>query len=116
MLYRDFATVEAIDAEYNLGVRVPENAEFTDRWARESAAARDSLDCTLGLRFGPTNQEYLDIFPAGGASDQPSPVHVFIHGGYWRRFTAREFSFIAPTLVAAGVTVVVVNYALCPFV
>ena len=116
MLYRDFATVEAIDAEYNLGVRVPENAEFTDRWARESAAARDSLDCTLGLRFGPTNEEYLDIFPASGASDRHSPVHVFIHGGYWRRFTAREFSFIAPTLVAAGVTVVVVNYALCPAV
>lgn len=114
MLYRDFATVEDIDAEYNLGMRVPENATFTDRWASESAAAREALDCTLGMRFGPTVEEYLDIFPAAGAAGTSSPVHVFIHGGYWRRFTAREFSFVAPNLIEAGVTVVVVNYALCP--
>jgi arylformamidase len=45
-----------------------------------------------------------------------APVHVFIHGGYWRRFSARDHSFVAPPLVAAGVCVLVVNYALCPTV
>jgi arylformamidase len=114
MLYRDFATVEDIDAEYNLQPHVPESADITDRWTRESAVARDALDCALGMRYGPTTDEYVDIFPATGVDDAPAPVHVFIHGGYWRRFTAREFSFAAPKLVETGTTVVVVNYSLCP--
>ena len=62
--------------------------------------ARTSLPCRLGVPYGPTRDEYLDIFP----SAERAPVHIFIHGGYWRRFTAREHSFVAPPLVAAGVT------------
>ena len=64
------------------------------------------------MRYGPTLAEYCDVFPAGPAA----PVHVFIHGGYWRRFSARDHDFVVPQLVAAGLTVVVVNYALCPIV
>ncbi len=112
MLYRNFATTDDLDAEYNLAARVPESAEIASRWAQESAHARKSLDCALGVRFGPTVEEYVDIFPAKGNAD--APVHMFIHGGYWRRFGARDFSFIAPKLVEAGVTVVISNYALCP--
>ena len=44
----------------------------------------------------------MDIF---SAARSPAPVHLFIHGGYWQRFSAREFSFVARTLVAAGTTV-----------
>ena len=43
-----------------------------------------------------------------------APVHVFFHGGYWRSLSHREFSFIVDDLVNAGITVAVVNYALCP--
>jgi arylformamidase len=41
---------------------------------------------------------------------------MFIHGGYWRSLDKKRFSFVAPALVEAGVTVAVVNYALCPAV
>ena len=112
MLYRNFATTDDLDAEYNLSARVPESADIAGRWAQESAHARKSLDCALGVRFGPTVEEYIDIFPAKGNDN--APVHMFIHGGYWRRFCARDFSFIAPKLVEAGITVVISNYALCP--
>ena len=112
MLYRDFATVEDLDREYNLQLRVPEAPAIIERWARESEAARAKLGGALGVRFGPTVDEDLDIFPATGGGKRP--VHLFIHGGYWRRFTAREFSFVAPRLVEAGVCVAVSNYALCP--
>ncbi len=114
MPYRDFATVEDVDREYNLTLAVPEAGAITEGWATRSAEAREALDGALGVRFGPTRAEYLDIFAPAGSG--PSPVHVFIHGGYWRRFAARDFSFIAPPLVAAGAVVVVVNYELCPTV
>ncbi len=114
MIYRDLATVEDIDREYNLVQAVPDAVAIAESWAVRSAAARDSLDAALGVRFGPTRDEFLDIFAPPGPG--PSPVHVFVHGGYWRRFTARDFSFVAPSLVAAGAVVVVTNYALCPAV
>ena len=114
MIYRDFATAEDVDREYNLVQAVPDAGAVTDDWAARSAAAREALDSALGVRFGPTRDEYLDIFAPPGPG--PSPVHLFIHGGYWRRFTARDFSFVAAPLVAAGVVAVVTNYALCPTV
>ena len=58
-------------------------------------------------------------WPSIATSSPPAParpVHVFIHGGYWRRFSARDHDFVVPQLVAAGLTTVVVNYALCPIV
>jgi arylformamidase len=111
-LYREFTTQEEIDREYNPSADVPDSASRIEGWTARSAATRNSLPCRLGVSYGPTREEYLDVFPAGDGA----PVHVFIHGGYWRRFSAREHSFVAPLLVEAGIAVLVVNYALCPTV
>ena len=68
MLYRDFATLEALDAQYNLAAAVPEADDIIAAWAADSATARESLDAVLGVGFGPTMDETLDIFPAAGVS------------------------------------------------
>jgi arylformamidase len=39
---------------------------------------------------------------------------MFIHGGYWRALSSKEFSFVAAGMVPHGLTVAVMNYALCP--
>jgi arylformamidase len=39
---------------------------------------------------------------------------MFIHGGYWRSLDKKDFSFLAPPLVDAGISLAVVNYDLCP--
>lgn len=109
-LYRDFTSQDELDLEYDPGAIVPERTSIIEGWIARSERARAALPCETGLRFGPTVDEYLDLFPAGPGT----PLHVFVHGGYWRRFSAREHSFVAPALVARGVSVAVVNYALCP--
>ena len=110
-LYRNFTDQASIDAEYNPLLRITEAADIVRRWQQNSARARSVLSGHLGLRFGPTVQEYVDLFP----SENPNAaLHLFLHGGYWRRFSARDFSFIAPTLVNAGISVAIMNYALCP--
>jgi len=81
------------------------------RFGEQSAEARTRLRCIEGIAYGPTLDETLDVFPA----EQPaSPVFVFIHGGYWRRFAARDYHLVALGLVPLGVTTVVVDYSLCP--
>ncbi len=111
-LYRDFTSQEEIDAHYSVLSNVPDADDRIRGWAERSAEAARRLECRLDVRYGPTVAEYCDIYPAGAGA----PVHVFLHGGYWRRFSARDHAFVVPQLVAAGVSVVMVNYALCPAV
>ena len=112
-LYRDFATRAEIDAEYDVERSVPDFMHYARQYADGSEAARRTLDSRLGLRYGPTLDEHLDVFPAARRN---APILVFLHGGYWRILSARDFSFVASGPVAAGVTVAVVNYSFCPAV
>ncbi|WP_457155853.1 alpha/beta hydrolase, partial [Mesorhizobium sp. P5_C1] len=43
-------------------------------------------------------------------------VHMFIHGGYWRMFSKRDYSYVAETVTSAGAIAVIVDYALMPAV
>ncbi|HUD34567.1 MAG TPA: hypothetical protein VMR43_16405 [Variovorax sp.] len=78
-LYRDFETQERIDAEYDPARPVADRAAAMRHYAERSAHARATLACELGVPYGPTRAETLDIFPAGRPD---APVFVFIHGGY----------------------------------
>src|SRR5262249_35447997 len=80
-------------------------------FVQRSREARASRRCILDQRYGPTLDETLDIFPADG---KDAPVFVFLHGGYWRANTSKEFSCVALGLQTLRITPVVVNYSLCP--
>ena len=99
------------DLLYNPRLTVKEYPQIDERWQRDSEKARAHLDCYLDVPYGADASERLDIFRARGPS---KGLLMFIHGGYWRARDKREFSFIAPALADAGITVAVPNYALCP--
>jgi len=112
-LYREFATQAQIDAQYNPAIKLADPMAPAKHYVAQSALARQTLYCVPDVPYGPTLAETLDIFPA----DVPhAPVFVFLHGGYWRAFSSKEFSCVALGLQPLGITTVVVNYALCPFV
>src|ERR1700719_4748145 len=111
MLYRQFATQEEVDKEYDVEKSVPDFQRYAEFNINESKKARDELECLLDVPFGPTVEETLDIFPA---QDPDAPILVFIHGGYWRSNSSKEFSWVARGPVTLGFTVVITNYALCP--
>lgn len=115
-LYREFTTQEALDAAYNPSTTAADAAGHMASWTARSAATLERLQGEIGVRYGPTLAEYCDVFPAGASSSsgKAAPVHLFVHGGYWRRFSARDFAWVAEPLVRAGMTAVIVNYALCP--
>lgn len=106
-----------LDSQYNNRALVPEHQQHFDRWARESALARQSDRALLDLAYGHGAGETLDVFPAARKPGvPPAPVLVFIHGGYWRSLDKSDHSFLAPSFVRSGTCVVVPNYALCPAV
>lgn len=112
-LYREFTSIDELDMQYLPSATIMNTNEIFTRWGIESARARKFLDMKSGLRFGPTIDEYVDVFPCGTPM---APVHMFIHGGYWHSLSPKEFSFIASGLVECGITVVLNNYSLCPSV
>lgn len=112
-LYRNFETQAQIDAQYNPSLALAANEQPMQHFAAQAANARSTLRCELNVPYGPTLAETLDIFPA----DMPNaPVFVFIHGGYWRALSSKDFSGVALGLNPLGITTVVIDYALCPFV
>jgi arylformamidase len=117
VLYRGFASQAEIDAQYDVGALRPDYAEVGQRMAALSSDVRRAHPAArLGVRFGPTRDEHLDVFCSGDEDGPPRPVLVFIHGGYWRAGTAAAWSLVATGPLAHGIDVVVTNYSLAPAV
>ncbi len=111
MLYHGYDKA-GLDAQYNLRERVPDFETHYAGWRQWSDRAADSLPCHLDLAYGPSDAETLDLFVPDNADG--APVHVFIHGGYWRAMDKADFRYMAEGLVPYGSIVAVVNYALIP--
>jgi arylformamidase len=110
-LYRQFQNQHEIDEQYDVERSVPDFTVYARHYTDESRLARHRLRCELDVPFGATREETLDIFPA---RERNAPVFMFIHGGYWRMLSSKEFSCVALGLNQLGITTVVMNYALCP--
>jgi len=100
-----------LGSQYNNRALVPDHPRYFARWAETSARARETLECRLDIAYGNAPGEKLDFFPAKRGD---GACMTFIHGGYWRSLDKKDFSFLAPPWVEAGVSVAVVNYDLCP--
>jgi arylformamidase len=102
-----------LDIELNARATVPDIGPFIRAYADESARMRKELSCQIGVKYGPSADERMDIFlPHKGRA--PAPIFVFIHGGYWRLLDAADSSFMAHTFVERGACVIALNYGLAP--
>jgi arylformamidase len=90
-------------------VTVPDFPLWEPRYIALSAAAPAPDE---RIRTGPDPVQGVDRTATG----RPSHALVFIHGGYWRKYTAREFAFVAATARAADATFWNVDYRLMPVV
>ncbi len=113
-LYRHYDQ-EALDAQINLRARWPDFQDHFDRWAADSAAARQVLSGRLDLVYGGSAGQKLDLFPARNADGAgPPPLLAFIHGGYWQALDKSDYSYLAPPFVDAGIAFASLNYDLAP--
>lgn len=105
-------TPQEHELQYNPQKACPDFERF--RKAREPANARalSGLARHADIAYGDHPLRTLDIYPAAGNGS--APVHIFLHGGYWRAQDKASFAFIAGTLVPEGITTVIANYELCP--
>ena len=110
VVYRGLRKDE-MEFHFNPRVAVPDYPRLAEERAKVSAAVRSNLKSWLNVPYGKSPRQVLDIFPAERTN---APVQLYIHGGYWRGGSKDDSSFIAPTFVKAGATLVLLEYDLCP--
>ncbi|MCB1971167.1 MAG: alpha/beta hydrolase [Geminicoccaceae bacterium] len=112
-LYREFTDQESLDKAYNPSLGEPRGLASVSGWAARSAVVR-GREGFRRIPFGPTVEEAINWHRPDAVPSVGAPVHLFIHGGYWRAFSANDHDFVAPAFTAAGYLVGIVDYALCP--
>lgn len=115
-VYADF-TQEQLDWQYNNRERVDGHAEIMASYAARGDNFIKTAPHVFDLPFGTSAAELVDVYPAtyaDGEDNGPAPVLIYFHGGYWFSRHKDDFRFIPAGFAPAGVTVVVVNYALIP--
>lgn len=104
-------TAQQLAEQYNARAAVSDHEKMFEEWRLRSADYRRQSKCELDIPYATTERGTLDLFLPQQAE---SPVHMFIHGGYWRAMDKSDFSFLAKGLVDRGTLVAIVNYGRCP--
>lgn len=78
-----------------------------------SNATRARFRSQLDVPCGKAPRQKLDLFfPPGEIAN--APVHMFIHGGYWRAQVKEDYAFVADGIIAAGAIAAILEYTLMP--
>lgn len=103
-----------LDREYDNRAKVSNFQEFLENYRNRSEALRKTRQHRPDLPYGEHPAARLNLFSSAQTGDGPAPVHVFIHGGYWKSLGKDDFDFTAAA--APGAITVVLEYPLIPTV
>jgi len=103
------------DQAYANAAYIPNGNEYPDLWDQRATQWR-SLQHQIGrarlnTAYGDKPRQMFDTFyPAG----KPEGLLIFVHGGYWHAFSAKDWSHLAAGATARGWAVVIPSYTLAP--
>lgn len=98
---------------FRIRAYVPEFDLISEGYRQASDIARARWRLMTDVAYGPGPQDRLDLFfPQGNGSNRP--IHIFIHGGYWRANVKEDYAFVANTICAAGSIAAIVEYGRLP--
>jgi len=114
-IYSTFDQTE-LDREYSPSSCIDDINVFLDAYASVSKKVKDVAikegSCIQNLAYGAGKDEQLDLFlpPA----TQGAPLHIYIHGGYWRALSKDDSAFAAPMFQQHGSFFAALDYTLAP--
>ncbi|MFB2553065.1 alpha/beta hydrolase [Ensifer soli] len=98
---------------YRIRDFVPDFDAVAAEFAARSRAVSDKARLLADRRYGSGLRECVDILlppqPRTGA-----PLHVFVHGGYWRSGEKENYRLVAAPVLEAGGIAAIVEYDLMP--
>ncbi|NLU14359.1 MAG: alpha/beta hydrolase [Serratia liquefaciens] len=97
--------------QYNARASVENFDACMAQYEQLAAQAKAQTPGIYDIHYGIGVAERLDLFPA---ARQPSPLLVFIHGGYWHSQRKEEACSMAANFTQHGVAVATLEYTLQP--
>jgi arylformamidase len=112
MLYRGMDRTE-LDAAYDNRAAKPDLDRVKAGWDARGARIRARHPQHLGLAYGESLRERLDLFLA---TEPNAPTLAFIHGGYWQFANSdkENYEFLAEGILANGINLAMIEYTLAP--
>lgn len=99
---------------FMIRAHVPRWAESVADYTIASDTTRSANPGRRTVAYGDGADERLDLYGADGPAGDARPVHLFIHGGYWRAFSKDDYAFVADAITAAGAIAAIMDYSLMP--
>jgi len=90
--------------------------DFDAIMAETAARSRElsaRVDMQVDIPYGRGPRERMDILLPSGMA-RGAPLHMFIHGGYWRSGSKEDHRLVAAPVLAAGGVAALVTYDLMP--
>jgi arylformamidase len=109
-VFLDYDQAE-LDRQYEQRGWVPNADQILARWDAAGEAVRARLGAPQVHAYGSGAVEKLELHVP---ERKPAPLHVHVHGGAWRRLSARQSAFPAPLFVGAGAAYCALDFALLP--
>lgn len=102
-------TQKELDDAYDQLVYAPNRDQILARMAVNSELVRKRIGAPERLKYGAPGIEGMDLYRARSGKG-PFPVHLYIHGGAWRRGLAKDYAYPAETYVNAGAHYIAIDF------
>ena len=99
---------------FRIPSHVPDFDVLVAGYEAASESTRARLSSRLNILYGEGKDEKLDLFFPEEGHDGSRPIHMFIHGGYWRAQSKDRYAFVADEVTAAGAIAAIIDYSLMP--
>lgn len=98
---------------YRIRDFVPDFDSIAAEFAERSRKLSETAEVLTDIPYGSRGREVLDVIlpPRLKAG---APLHVFVHGGYWRSGEKENYRLVAAPVLAAGGVAAIVEYDLMP--
>ena len=102
-----------LEREYTPASRIENIQTFLDDYARAGSTSRQNISHAK-LKYGLHNDAWLWLAKNTATSESTNKLIVFVHGGFWRRLSADDGTFLTPGWHELGFSAASINYSLCP--
>jgi hypothetical protein len=103
--------------EYSPSSCIDDISPLLEAYATRSSAAREACASAglpiVEIRYGSADAQTIDLVTPPASGD-PTPLVVFIHGGYWQELSKVESFFAAVDCVNHGIAFAAIDYTLAP--
>ena len=108
--WRVFSRAE-LEQQYSPSTCVEDFEALIAAYGQKSRQSESRARVMKDQQYGEGPDEHLDFFPA---DVEGSPLHVFIHGGYWQELSKNESTFAGADFVDNGIAFAAIDYTLAP--